>query len=108
MQRDSRRAMNMPLSSPRSLLDPMKPRRVRRLATSDHPSIISNDDKNISNLEHQMEQLNVHDNAQDVCTAKAGTRIEACQYKVVIDRTRDIPPTHKCESKRDRAGEGEG
>ena len=60
----------MPLSSPPSLLDLMKPRRVRRLTTSDHPIIISNDDKNISNLEHQiqMEQLNVYDNAQDVCT----------------------------------------
>ena len=62
----------MPLSSPPPLLDLMKPRRVRRLTTSDHPIIISNDDKNISNLEHQiqMEQLNVYDNAQDVCTVQ--------------------------------------
>lgn len=36
------------------------------LTTGDHPSI--SNDNNISNREHQMEQLNVHDTAQDVCT----------------------------------------
>ena len=82
----------MPLSSPPPLLDLMKPRRVLRLTTSDHPIIISNDDKNISNLEHQiqMEQLNVYDNAQDVCTVqkleqelkRANTKLSSIEQEI--------------------------